>query len=213
MFEFLENLFNGLTPTAGYLLLFVSAFLENVIPPVPGDTVVVLGAYLVSTGYLDFWGVYISTMLGSLVGFMTMFIIGLKLGRGFIYKKNRARYFKEEHIRKVQVWFSRWGYWVIFANRFLSGTRSVISLFAGFFHLKIVTVLVLALLSAMIWNGLLIWGGMMVGDNWHIISGIVKQYNQVLIVLTLLVAGYFIYRRVTRKKSEKEEKNQEGSEI
>ena len=41
-----------------------------------------------------------------------------------------------QRIEKIEVWFAKYGYWVIFANRFLSGTRSVISLFAGIFKLN-----------------------------------------------------------------------------
>ena len=32
-----------------YLLLFLSAFIENVFPPAPGDTVTAFGAFLVGT--------------------------------------------------------------------------------------------------------------------------------------------------------------------
>ena len=134
MVEFLENLFGEISPTMAYLVLGISAYAENVLPPIPGDTVVILGAYLVSIEKLGFWGVYISTTIGSVAGFVTMYYIGRKFGRSFIYKKSRAKVFKEENIRKVEIWFGKWGYWVIFANRFLSGTRSVISLFAGLFH-------------------------------------------------------------------------------
>jgi len=207
MIEYLQSLFAQISPTLAYIILAVSAFVENVLPPIPGDTVVVLGAYLVSIGQLTFIGVYFATTIGSVSGFMTMFLIGKHFGRSFIYKDSRARIFKEEQINKVEIWFSKWGYWVIFANRFLSGTRSVISLFAGFFHLNILIVLGLSFISAAIWNGLLIMAGMLVGHNWEIITDIISQYNKVLIGLTILVVGYIIYRR---KKQHIQDKNSEG---
>lgn len=202
MFEFLENLFSQISPAMAYLILGVSAYTENVVPPIPGDTVVILGAYLVSTGQLDFWGVYVSTTIGSVAGFVTMYYIGRKFGRSFIYKKSRSRIFKEEDIRKAEIWFGKWGYWVIAANRFLTGTRSIISLFSGLFHLNILLVVALSIVSAAIWNGLLISAGMLVGENWEIISDIISQYNNVLIVLTVCVIGYVIYRKYYKKKSE-----------
>ena len=55
MIEFIESIFNQINPITAYLILAFSAFTENVIPPIPGDTVVILGAYLVSTGRLEFW--------------------------------------------------------------------------------------------------------------------------------------------------------------
>ncbi|MCK4754095.1 MAG: DedA family protein [Calditrichia bacterium] len=202
MVEFLENLFSQISPAMAYLILGVSAYTENVVPPIPGDTVVILGAYLVSTGQLDFWGVYVSTTIGSVAGFVTMYYIGRKFGRSFIYKKSRSRIFKEEDIRKAEIWFGKWGYWVIAANRFLTGTRSIISLFSGLFHLNILLVVALSIVSAAIWNGLLISAGMLVGKNWEIISDIISQYNKILIVLTICVIGYVIYRKYYKKKSE-----------
>jgi membrane protein DedA with SNARE-associated domain len=202
MVEYLENLFSEISPALAYLILGASAYTENVLPPIPGDTVVVLGAYLVSIGQLNFWGVYISTTIGSVAGFVTMYYIGRKFGRSFIYKKSRARIFKEDDIKKVEVWFGKWGYWVIVANRFLSGTRSVISLFAGLFHLNALVVIILSLVSALVWNGLLLFAGMMVGKNWGIITDIIAQYNKVLIALTIILIGYILYRKYYKKDSE-----------
>jgi membrane protein DedA with SNARE-associated domain len=202
MVEYLENLFSEISPAMAYLILGASAFTENVLPPIPGDTVVVLGAYLVSIGQLNFWGVYVSTTIGSVAGFVTMYYIGRKFGRSFIYKKSRSKIFREEDIKKVEVWFGKWGYWVIVANRFLSGTRSVISLFAGLFHLNPWLVILLSMVSALFWNGLLLFAGMLVGKNWGLISDIIAQYNIVLIALTVIIIGYIIYRKYNNKKTE-----------
>lgn len=206
MLEFFENLFLNIDPFIAYLVLFVSAFVENVVPPVPGDTVVVLGAYLVSIGQLGFWGVYVSTTLGSVAGFATMYYVGLKFGRSFFFEKSRGKIFKEEQIAKVENWFGDWGYWVILANRFLSGTRSVISVFAGLFHLSSFKVIGLSLISAAIWNALLIWAGMLLGNNWHHISDIISQYNRILfVVLGLLVLVWLIRKYIKRNRSKNSE--------
>jgi len=203
MLEFLENLFNHVSPLMAYLVFLVSAYAENVLPPIPGDTVVVLGAYLVSTGQLDFWGVYFATTIGSVLGFLTMYLIGYRFGRSFIYnKKYGVRLFKEEHIIKVEKWFSRWGYWVIFANRFLSGTRSVISLFAGSFHLHPLPVILLSTLSALIWNALLLLAGVLLGKNWQTIGAVISRYNQIFIGL-LVVLGIYLIIRFRRKREVK----------
>jgi membrane protein DedA with SNARE-associated domain len=204
MTDFVQSLFSQIDPMMGYLILLVSAYLENVVPPIPGDTVVVLGAYLVSIGQLTFWGVYLSTTTGSVAGFLTMYYVARKFGRTFIYKKTRAKVFKESYIRKAERWYSRWGYWVIFANRFLSGTRSVISLFAGLFHLNAFIVTLLSLLSALIWNALLIIGGMLLGENWETITSIISRYNQIFILILIVVVAYLIYRRSKSKKTKDE---------
>ena len=203
MIEYLNNLFTQIEPATAYTILVVSAFVENTFPPIPGDTVTVLGAYLVSSGRLGFWGVYLSTTLGSVIGFFTMYLLGRRFGRSFIRSKLGGRIFDESQISKVEKWFGNYGLWVIAANRFLSGTRSVISLFAGLFHLNAALVLLLATISALIWNGLLIYGGYQLGVNWEVLSGIISQYNKVVIAFTILIIGIIIYKKLKKRAIKK----------
>ena len=48
--EFFLNIIKSISGPYGYLLLAVSAFFENMVPPIPGDTVTVFGGYLVGRG-------------------------------------------------------------------------------------------------------------------------------------------------------------------
>ncbi len=203
MLEFIEHFITQVDPLVAYLVLFVSAFIENTFPPIPGDTVTVIGAYLITTGQLSFLGVWMSTTLGSVLGFFTMYLIGVRLGIGFLKKESRAKIFPAGQIIKVEVWFDKYGLWVILANRFLSGTRSVISLFAGIFNLKWVPVLLLATISAFVWNGLLMWGGYLLGNNWRHIIDLIGGYNKIMLIITLMViAGSVLiyYRKKNKKK-------------
>lgn len=205
MIEYLNELFSQIDPLTAYIILTVSAFVENTFPPIPGDTVTILGAYLVSSGKLDFWGVYISTTIGSVIGFFTMYLLGKKFGRSLIRSKLGAKVFNESRIEKVETWFSNYGLWVIVANRFLSGTRSVISVFAGLFHLKWYSVLLLSTGSALIWNGLLIYTGYQLGVNWQVISEIIAQYNKIVLLLTVAIIAFVIYRKQKKRKLKKQD--------
>jgi membrane protein DedA with SNARE-associated domain len=201
MLEYIEGIITQVDPFIAYVILFCSAYIENTFPPIPGDTVTVIGAYLITTGKLSFTGVWFSTTFGSVLGFFTMYLVGFKFGRSFIKNKKREKIFGIDRIRKAEVWFYKYGYGIIFANRFLSGTRSVISLFAGIFKLNWIAVLGLAMLSAMIWNGILMWAGYVLGVNWHSIISIVNNYNKYVIILTLLlIGGFLLYRYFFKKK-------------
>lgn len=201
MIEFINQMLGQINPFMAYTVLFLSAIIENIFPPIPGDTVTVIGAYLITTGKLEFWGVYLSTSTGSLVGFFIMYLFGIKFGRSFVQSKFKSKIFSEEMFKKVEKWFLKYGYWVILANRFLSGTRSVIALFGGFFHLEWYKVILLGLISALIWNGLLIYAGYLLGVNWESIAGIISEYNKVVIVLTLVSIALYVILRKFRKKS------------
>ncbi len=181
-------------PLWAYFILFLSAFVENVFPPIPGDTVTVIGAYLVGRGFLDYWGVFLSTTLGSIAGFMTIYGIAFWL-EWKIFERYQFKWFTGSNIERVQTWFRRWGYWVVLANRFLSGARSVISLVAGLSRMRPLPVFAMALLSCAFWNGMLIYLGSSVGKNWEEVVAFIKQYNQIVLVgILLLLVSYLVYR-------------------
>jgi membrane protein DedA with SNARE-associated domain len=173
-----------------YPALFVSAVLENLIPPIPGDTVTLFGAYLVGIGQLHFSGVFAATALGNFTGFMLLFFLGRFLEKEFFLNRN-FRYFPKEGLIKAEQWFQRFGYMIILGNRFLSGARSVISIFAGISELKTGRVAIYSLISCLVWNGMLVYAGYKAGKNWGAITVFLKQYNE--IVLIIIIAGVIIF--------------------
>lgn len=182
-----------------YTMLFISAYIENVFPPIPGDTVTLIGAYFVGTGNLNYFGVLISTTLGSVLGFMTLFLFAYWLEWKVIEKYN-FKWMQRSHIDKVQTWFQKYGYWVILFNRFLSGIRSVISFTAGLSKLRIVQVLLLSIISASIWNGLLISVGAFIGDHWENIVKYLKLYNQIIFAGLIIIALAYLFYFLIYKK-------------
>lgn len=204
---YLENLLTLIQTLPGvltYILLGLGAFLENVFPPMPGDTITAFGAFLVGTGKLGLLGVYVSTTSGSLAGFMSLFLIGRFVGRPFLMKKD-YRFFRARDIAKAEERFRRYGYLVIALNRFLPGLRSVISIAGGISGLKTFWVALLALLSSAAWNLIWIYSGYMLGSNWDTIKikilKIQVKYNLiVLISLAIVVVFVIIWKRLSRKR-------------
>ncbi len=185
-----------------YALLCLSAFVENVFPPIPGDTVTLVGAYFVGTGSLSYAGVLLSTTLGSVVGFMALFVLAAKFS-GFILDEKRNKWISAKKIIRVNQLFIKYGYWIILANRFLSGIRSVISLSAGLSQLKVWRVVLLAAVSAIIWNGVIIYLGAYIGKSWQEIQAFLNVYNRIILsILGSLLFGYLIYYFWKRKKKE-----------
>jgi len=192
------NYLNSLPDYLIYIFLGLSAFVENVFPPIPGDTITAFGAFLVGVGRLDFFGVYISTTLGSLLGFMSLFWIGGYLGRRFFMEKD-YRFFKAKDIVKAEDWFRKYGYFLIALNRFFPGVRSVISIAGGISRLNVTRVIILALLSCGVWNILWIMLGYFLGTNWEVfekkLSSILLKYNITILILFCLCIVLIIIRK------------------
>jgi membrane protein DedA with SNARE-associated domain len=182
-----------------YLLLGLSAFVENIFPPIPGDTITAFGAFLVGTGRLHFFGVYFSTTLGSLLGFLSLFGVGRYLGQRFFIERD-FRYLKAKDILKAEAWFEKYGYFLIAFNRFLPGVRSAISVAGGISGLRFIWVTLFALMSCGVWNLLWILMGLVLGTNWEIakakMSAMMVRYNlTVLVLFGLIIALVLIKRR------------------
>lgn len=196
--RFLDSLPNGLV----YVLLGVSAFVENVFPPIPGDTITAFGAFLVGTRRLSFAGVYVATVAGSLAGFMFLFWIGRLLGRRFFIERD-YRFFRSHDIGRAEEWFKQYGYFLILLNRFFPGIRSVISIAGGISHLKVLKVALLALISAAVWN--LVWMliGYSIGNNWETVkerlAHIMFRYNIAILVI-LGIAGAIFLLKIMKKR-------------
>jgi len=191
------NFLNSLPDYLIYLLLGLSAFVENVFPPVPGDTVTAFGAFLVGTHKLNFFGVYLATTLGSLAGFMSLFWIGTFLGRRFFLERDFL-FFKAEKIIRAEEWFRRFGYLIILFNRFFPGIRSVISIAAGITKLRPLSVAFLALVSCSLWNLIWIVSGYMLGSNWTIVRDrldlIMARYNLTVFIITGLIVLFLVLK-------------------
>jgi len=187
-----------------FLAIFLASYIENLFPPLPGDTILIFSAYLVGRGDLPFGAALVTTIVASIGGFMTMYVLGRTLGRGFIYSRHQT-WFSPKSLERIEKLFNRWGYGVILANRFMAGLRTVVALFAGMGRLNSLWVFVLAFISVILWNGGLLWLGASIGENWHVIGQWLKSYNStVSIALAIIVIAFILHRIFVVRRNIKE---------
>jgi membrane protein DedA with SNARE-associated domain len=202
MFEEVLTDIASFTPVGIYVTLFVFALIENVFPPSPSDLVVVVGGSLVSIGVIDFIPTLILTSLGSIAGFMILFYFGGTVDRKVVHS-GKYRYIPLDAVEKVESWFKRYGYYIILINRFLPGTRSVISFFAGMSNLNVKKTVMLASISALVWNSIIIYLGYIFGNNVTVVDKYLSTYSNIAIGLTAVVVLFFIIKFVISKKKNK----------
>lgn len=190
-----------------YAVLFVCAIAENLCPPIPGDTITALGAFLVGTNTLNFGFVYAATTAGSVVGFMMLFAIGYIAGKKFFDVKN-FRFFPKEKIAAAEIWFHKYGYLAVLLNRFAPGVRSVISLAAGISKLNAGITTVACAISASLWNLIWLFAGYSVGNNWEIVKEkldlIFMKYNIAAFSIIGAAALMFILYKLREKHKAKQ---------
>ncbi|HEX9844770.1 MAG TPA: DedA family protein [bacterium] len=181
-----------------YASLFAAALVENVLPPVPGDTVVVFGGYLAGLGRLSLPVAYAMVTFGSWCGFMTYYLLGRWLGRSGVHDL-LGRWIPPATLARGEEWVRRHGHWAVLANRLLAGARSVISLAAGFVRMPAGLVGALALASSMLWNVLLVGGGYWIGEEWQRVIALLRAYEQAVLFAVACVAVILLVRYWRRR--------------
>lgn len=193
-----------------YLTILVIAYGENVLPPIPGDMIVVFGGYLAGLGTLDLWVVILLSTIGGAAGFMTMYAIGYRIGDA-VLDPDRLRWLPKKQIFKAQRWLRRWGYGVVLANRFLSGARSVISLTVGMAHMRPGRTTLFATLSALVWTALIGVAGYKVGENWEIVGVYLRTYGRFVVVALVAVVVLVVVRRYRKRRQDEREDEREDA--
>ncbi len=193
--EFLQQL-----PPEGVLLVaLVVTFVENLLPPSPSDTLLLFCGVLVGLQVVEFVPLVLVATVGSVTGFGVMFWLGYVFGVRIV-DAGRLRILPLDAIQTVERWFQRYGYWVIVANRFLSGTRAVISFVAGMSKLSFPVTLLLCAISALVWNTLLVTVGWSVGQNWREIAHWLQVYGTLVTVVLIGLAGGWLAWRMWRAR-------------
>jgi membrane protein DedA with SNARE-associated domain len=198
----IEDILSCIVKLSPFWLLVALTFfsyIENIFPPSPSDLVVVVGGSLIGTGVISFFPTLFLITLGSVLGFMTIYYIGSTLDKKVI-KTHKLKHIPTEGIEKVEAWFTKYGYWIIVANRFLPGTRSVISLFAGLSELEVKRTIILSTLSALGWNTLILYLGMIFERNVKKVDQLLETYSDIVLAITIAVIIIYFVRFFIKKR-------------
>jgi membrane protein DedA with SNARE-associated domain len=173
-----------------YFFLFLGAFLENVVPPIPGDTLIVFGAYLAGLGVIEVWPAYGAMFVGSAAGCLLVYWIAYVKGRDFFLRLEGC-YFDESKIEVAENLFQKYGIRIVIFNRFLPTVRAFVGVVAGIIQMRPLKVVLCVLVGTFLWNSLLVCFGLTVGENWQLVITVLKTYNQVVISLALAGAACY----------------------
>ena len=186
-------------PSIGiYVVVLVVAYGENVVPPLPGDLVVVFGGYLAGMGLVSLPVIIVLASVGAALGFMTVYAVGYRVGEA-IFDRGYMGALPLGELDRARRWVLRWGYYIVLGNRFLSGIRAVIALAVGIAEMEARRTLLCAVISAVAWCTLIGYAGYAFGSNWDVVIRYLRRYGELVLVLIGLVlvvqVGRWFYAR------------------
>jgi membrane protein DedA with SNARE-associated domain len=180
--------------------MFFIAYIENIFPPSPSDVLLVFAGTLIGLGTIGFAPALISATLGSTLGFMTAYVLG-RYFEQHVVSGRFSRYLPANAIHQVERLFQRFGYGVIVANRFLAGTRAIVSFFAGMSKMNLAVTTALSAISAAVWNSLLLYLGMIFANNWRVAAEYLALYSKVVTVIVVAALALFLWRFFRKRRN------------
>ena len=187
----------GLDPVLLHVVLALGAFAENVFPPVPADTFIVVGGVIAGRGVLPLWSVVLAIGVANVGGAWLVYLLGRRYGHRFFTEGPGRFVLTERQLARVEEYHARHGAIALFFVRFLPGLRAVAPAFAGIGGLPARRVLPPLLSASVIWYGGLLWAGFSAGRNLDEVARLIDQLNRGLTfaALAVVIALVWWWRR------------------
>ena len=193
-------------PLLLYSVLGAGSALENIFPPVPADTFVLLGAFLAAGGRANATTVFFVTWLANTSTALLIYWTGYRYGRPFFQVGMGRVLLNPVQLRILGDFYRRWGLPAIFFARFIPGLRAMVPVFAGVTHQRFLLVAFPVLVASAIWHGALVWIGATAGRNLPAILGWLARTNRFLLGFGLvLLVGVLVWWLRTRRARIREE--------
>jgi membrane protein DedA with SNARE-associated domain len=196
--EWLDYLF-AYGPFWVYLAIFLACFIENLLPPFPGDSFVVAAGGLVAFDRLSLAVSSLVILAGGLASVMILYYLGRNQGREFFIRKD-YKYLSAADIGKMEQSFGRWGALILIVSRFVVGARAVLALVAGMGKYPASRMFVFSAISYVIFCGLLMYLGIKLVENIDRIEGYFRTYDMIVWPIIVIVAVTWLIVKVTRVK-------------
>lgn len=179
----------ALPPWLLLILLGAGSALENIVPPLPADTVVLLGAFLAARGVASPWTVFLVTWGANVASAFLVYGIARRKGMAFFRRGWGRILLNRRQIAWLRGFHAKWGVPAIFFSRFLPGVRAVVPVFAGVARQPFRSVAIPLATASAVWYGALVVAGTMAGRNLEVILAALQDINRILLFVALALAG------------------------
>jgi membrane protein DedA with SNARE-associated domain len=201
--QHLPGVLHSLEPTLdhyGYLAVAGLVLIEDFGVPVPGETVLILGAVYAGTGRLNIALVALLGFLGAVIGDNIGFAIGHFGGRRLVERYGRYVFLTAERLDKATRFFARHGGKIIVVARFIEGLRQANGIIAGTSRLHWKRFIVFNAIGAALWVAVWTSVGYFSGNHINTIYDDATRYDTYLAIAVGVLVLAYIARRVVRAR-------------
>ena len=184
----------------GLVILALSATIEYILPPFPGDSVTLVGAVLIPRVGWPVWGVFAAVMVGTTIGATVDWALGMWLTSNEHRDTWLHRWFErdrvQQRVEKLTERFDKWGSVYLLLNRFVPAFRALFFVAAGLARLDWWKVMLFGSLSAALWNGAILGVGYTVGYKLDELAAVISSYSQIFMIALIVVATLWLAKTI-----------------
>lgn len=198
----IETLFTYFLNNLNYFSIALLMTIESSFIPFPSEVIMIPAGYLVYQGKLNIILVILSGIVGSIIGALINYYIGMKLGRHLILRYKKFLFININHLEWSEKYFKKHGSKTTFFCRLIPAVRQYISIPAGFAKMDLKKFIFYTALGAGIWVTILTLLGYYLGLA--IAQNLIYIFNYIMYgligVMALVLCGVIIYKLIKSKK-------------
>lgn len=190
----------SLVQNYGLLLVFASAFIEQLGLPIPSYPVLLVAGALSFVGGDSLILIMAIGTLGVVMGDLVVYALGARFGRRALSVVCKLSFARDDCVRRTEDRFARFGPWALLFVKFLPGFALVLILLSGFTRLALPLFLLLDGVGAVVYVALpVILGAIFHGAIDSALAAITRwgEFGTALVIGLLLL--YAVYRVVDRQ--------------
>lgn len=176
--------------TIGGWTLIIILFLLALISLFSEDLACVAGGLLVASGIIDFWFAVLGACIGVLGADVVLYLLGKWIGNPILQWIPFRWFIKEEDIVRAEQMYRMRGVEIIFATRFLPGTRLPVYLVSGLIRVKFTFFLFYFVLSMLIWAPLLVGISALIGQP--MVTYLTSYQDQALWLIPIILGTIYL---------------------
>jgi len=180
----------------GYLAVVMFVLLEDFGVPVPGETILILGAVYAGTGRLNVLLVGLLAFIAAVIGDNIGFAIGHLGGRRLVERFGRYILLTPERLDKATGFFKRHGGKIVVVARFIEGLRQANGIIAGITGMHWARFLAFNALGAALWVAVWTSIGYFSGSHINTIYNTATRYSTYLAIAVGALLLAYIARRI-----------------
>jgi membrane-associated protein len=184
-----------------YALLAVIIFAETglvVLPFLPGDSLLFLAGTVVAAASLNIHLLVATLSVAAILGDSVNYAIGRYIGPR-VFQRPDSRWIRQEHLRRTQDFYDRYGGVTIIIGRFIPIIRTFAPFLAGVAGMAYGRFLVYNVIGGVLWIGLLVYAGYLFGNIPWVKQNLSMIVVAIVVVSLLPVAITFLRERFRRR--------------